>query len=447
MEDGSECPGSGSRRALLAALASAGSGSLAGCAGSDSGDGGPRIDVPDEARIDRPVEPTIEGLDPAERVTVTAETTEPGSDRVWTAEATFEADGDGRVDLAADAPVEGDYEGVDPMGPFWAMETDELRRRALFPLAGHDVDLAVRREGADERVAETTTARTLEEHGSEPFVDDVVGTIYLPEGADPAPAVVLLHGAGGSPPDPTARLFADRGYVAGSVQYFGSPEPIPDALAEVPVEYVERVVDQLLAHDRVAGESVGVYGRSRGGEFALLAGSHVERIGAVASVVGSGLVWEGISANRRLAGTSSWSVDGEPVPYATWPEDVDPGSFEIASPPLRTLEEERIEAATIPLEGTDAPILAVSGADDRLWRGADYTTAALDRLDEQSVDFEYDHVVYEDAGHAILPPYRPSFGTTVNGNNSFGGTPADNAAAAADHWPQVLEFFERSLDG
>lgn len=429
-----------SRRAVLATLGSLAAGSLAGCIGDDAQ---PRIDVPAAAPLDRPVEPTIRGLE-SDRATVTAETTAPEGDATWAAEATFEVE-DGRVDLATDAPVEGDYEGADPMGLFWAMESDQPPRRALFPLATHDVELAAR-EGSDEPVAETTTTRELYEADTEPFTDDVVGTIHLPEGEDPAPAVLLLHGSGGEPSEAGARAFAGRGFVAGSLHYFGEPEPIPDGLTEVPVEYVGRAIDQLLAHERVAGDSVGLYGTSRGAELALVAGAHLDRIGAIASVSGSGVVWEGVTADRRSSGGSSWSLDGEPVPYV--PTNADQSaetSGEVADQSFAAADQETIEAATIPVERADAPILAVSGGDDRVWDAVRFIRVALERLQVEADAPDTDHLVYEAAGHAIAPPYLPTYGSSGTQALQLGGTPEANATAAADHWPQLLEFFEREL--
>jgi hypothetical protein len=38
----------------------------------------------------------------------------------WSSTATFEADGDGRIDISKQAPVEGSYGVKDPMGLVWS---------------------------------------------------------------------------------------------------------------------------------------------------------------------------------------------------------------------------------------------------------------------------------------------------------------------------------------
>jgi len=92
-----------------------------------------------------------------------------------------------------------------------------------------------------------------------------------------------------------ARVARVRG--AGAA-YFGVPG-LPDRLAQIPVETVERAASWLLARDDVGLGRVAVMGQSRGGELALLAGASLDVIGAVVGVVLSGVVWCGVVWLRR----------------------------------------------------------------------------------------------------------------------------------------------------
>lgn len=427
---GERNPAEPSRRTLLASVGSLVATQLAGCTTGDGDGTTATIDIPDVAPIDREISPVIEGIE-SDQVTVTASASPDGVNTSWLARATFDVE-DGRVDLGSATPVEGDYEGADPMGLFWAMETDLPQREALFPFATHEVELSVY-DGRDP-IGEATTTRRLYDAETEPFADDVVGSIHLPDGDDPAPAVLLLHGSGGDPSVGEARAFAGRGFVAGSLQYFGEPEPIPDDLAEIPVEYVGRAIDQLLAHDRVAGENVGIYASSRGTELALLAGVHLDTIGAIAGVSGSGVVVEGVTADRQPAGRSAWSVEGEPVPYVSANAGQDGG-----------IDDETLAEAAIPIERVEVPVLLVSGGDDQLWDSVRYIEIALERLQDRADPPTVDHLVYDRAGHTIVPPYWPTYGSSEIGNLSLGGSVEANAAAAADYWPRVIERFEAEL--
>jgi dienelactone hydrolase len=299
-------------------------------------------------------------------------------------------------------------------------------------------------EDADgDALATATTTRNLPSSDTELLDDGLVGTVHYPDTDDSAPAVVVLHGSGGSEPTRTARLLASRGYVAASVQYFGDPDPLPDSLTEVPVEYIGETVRRLCANDRVADAPVGLQGASKGGELALLAGAHLEDVGAVVSVSGSGVAWEGLTERSRAAGTSSWTIDDEPVPYVEMPGSY-PGSVrEYYEVGLDEADADTRANATIPVERVDGPVALVSGRDDGLWNAARLQRIAADR--RRDADETITHERYDDAGHSIRPPLQPTYGRSAGGRYEFGGTPAGNARAARSCWQLTLEAFERGL--
>src|SRR4030067_40983 len=66
----------------------------------------------------------LEGVGPNSEVKLVA-TTQDEKGRRWKSEAIFVSDEAGRVDLRGAAPVEGAYQGVDPMGLFWSMRLEK----------------------------------------------------------------------------------------------------------------------------------------------------------------------------------------------------------------------------------------------------------------------------------------------------------------------------------
>lgn len=442
------------------------------------------IEVSERSVLDRRIEPTIGGLEAGQQITLTARTRHPTTDDAWRSRVTLEADEEGSIDLERATPIAGSYERADPMGPIWSMAPDSQPEETAFEHATHEVTFELRGaadeavdEAADEAVdgavdrdgtapaseteneserldespvlARATTTRTGGSVETEPLGDDLVGTLHRPDGDGAGPGVLVLHGSGGQELEHVARLLASRGYVAASLQYFGDPEPIPSTLAEVPVEYVQRAIDAIAAHDRTTGDEVGVYGASKGGELALLAGAHLEGVGAVVSVAGSAYVWEGLTQQWRPAGTSSWSLDGEPVDAVSFPSPSDAGAvdtiretYELA---LEEADQSTVEAATIPVEAIDGPCLLVSGDRDEMWPSTPYAEAVIDRLEDLETDVDARHLQFEDAGHAIGPPYVPTVGQSSMGWVELGGTPAGNARAAAEHWSATLEQLEGSL--
>lgn len=240
--------------------------------------------------------------------------------------------------------------------------------------------------------------------------------------------------------------------VAIAPQYFGDHEAVPDSLTNVPLEYFDAAVDWLTSKQAADDGGVGVWGASRGGELALLHGAHYDWPVAVVSRNGSSVAWNS-GVERTM---SSWSLDGEPIPHLEGSlsrrEFSDDGAYvyrEVFAAPYENADEATLEAATIPVEDIDAPTLLVAGEEDKLWPSATLAEHAAGRLRDHDVDFEFAAESYADAGHYIVPPYRPSHGMRYGRNGAWltGGTPAGNAAAAADAWPKVLDCFERGLGG
>lgn len=132
------------------------------------------------------------------------------------------------------------------------------------------------------------------------------------------------------------------------------------------------------------------------------------------------------------------------VPYTDDPSVWDsrpPMELEPAySQSYREASKEDIDRATISVESIDGPVLLVSGGDDRMWDSVTLQGIAADRLARHGC--EYDHLIYEDAGHAITHPYLPTANRTRTQQFVMGGTQSGYAEADRDHWPAVRETSE-----
>ncbi|MEO6086118.1 MAG: acyl-CoA thioesterase/bile acid-CoA:amino acid N-acyltransferase family protein [Umezawaea sp.] len=392
---------------------------------------------PQEALLDSPVDIVVVGLPPDTRATITLNTGDRSSSAV------FVADERGVVDLTRHAPVEGDYSGVDPMGLFWSLrqtgakggptllEVDGVGKVELHRLAVPD---GVRRTEVD--------------------ADGLVGVLFEPDDEDTYPGVIVLGGSEGGLHETDAALLAGHGFAALALAYFGAPG-VPEHLVDVPLEYFGKAISYLSER---AGE-IGVLGGSRGGEVALLLGATFPEVRAVVSVVGSGVVTQGIGPGRNLLQilqheAASWTLKGEALPYLpyTVPErlrtdvvDDRPVRLEQAFDVVDGIPEE----AVIPVERILGGVLLLSAGDDRSWPSTTLSEVAKLRLDEHEHPFPYEHVVYPLAGHLIAgPPYRPTTDVLVPGPDvtfQMGGTPSATAAARADAWRRSLEFFSEQL--
>jgi dienelactone hydrolase len=357
-----------------------------------------RLDVqPQRLALDAELHVRVLGLPPGSTVTVRAESCDPAG-QAWSAQASFVADDSGIVDLRHDAPLPGStYQRADPMGLIWSMEPDgqpdpSLARDRLAPVP---LRLYAQADGVERARAQAwrlpvpdgLTRADVHDQG-------LVGVMYWPAGTGSWPGVMMLGGAEGGLHEDDAALIAAHGFAVLALAYYGLPG-LPQTLQEVPVEYFGRALDYLGAHPRVRGSRIAVVGGSKGGEAALLTGATFpEAVRAVVSVVGGGLVTQGISQGV-LTGSlleilstpvACWTYQGRELPYL--PNVVTPRmeaavaaggpvSLGWAAPDLTCAE--KVAAAAIPVERIAGPILLISGEDDQTY-GPPFQEAAAQRL-------------------------------------------------------------------
>jgi dienelactone hydrolase len=288
----------------------------------------------------------------------------------------------------------------------------------------------------------------------------IVGVLATPAGSGPAPGILLLGGSEGGLHSRDAEVLASRGFTVLALAYFGMPG-LPAGLVEIPVEYFSRGLDVLASQPRV-GDRFGVTGASRGGEAALLAASHDVRIGAVVSVVGSGVLTAGIDFSLGTlldiltSAPASWTLGGRRLPYvrheipAEMRQRIDrrqPVRLALAFPPPPA-DPAELDQVSIPVERIQGAVLLLSGADDGGWPSQAYSQVAADRLASARHAYPFAHRVF-DAGHLIAgPPETAIMSTTSPGPGvtfEHGGTPAANNAARAQAWEATVEFFAEHL--
>ena len=414
------------------------------------------------ALFDAPIAIVLEDLGPGVPATITATSEMWG--RVWRSHATIIADDAGRVELIRDAPVTGTYSGVSGMGLFWSMA----------PVSGQSVpapsDWAMRpsivrieAETSGGRRAEATLERRLAGPGvtRRPIREaGVVGTLFLPPGAGPHPAIVVLGGSDGVLPEHRAALVASHGYAALALGYFRGPG-LPTELTEIAVEYFENAVRWMRAQPWLRDRYLAVWGASRGGELALLLGATIPEINAIVAYAPSGVLHGDFPPTEPgdPAPRAAWAHRGQPLPYlqenntADDPASVDYATVPVAESPryLSNLRDElAVERATIPLEKTRGPILLVSGEDDQIWPSSVLAEIAIRRLAKHRHAYPFRHLRYEGAGHGIYIPYSPTtqiaYVHAVNGvHYTGGGTPRANAEAGVDAWRHVRAFLEEGV--
>ena len=420
------------------------------------------------ALIDAAVAIELRGFPARQPVTITAIQTFPSMSR-WQARATFMSDDDGCVHVARQAPVSGTYDGVSAMGLIWSAE--RLPGESKTPPADFVMQpwfVKLEATSPDGTRAELTLDRRVAGPGvtRHPIrMEGIVGTLFLPPGDGPHPAVIVLGGGGGGIDEYRGAMLASHGYAALNLGYFAM-EGLPRGLVNIPLEYFENAIRWMRAQPWVRDHFLAVWGESRGGELALLLGATFAEINAVIAWAPSGVVfWAlGRAEPGDTRPRAAWTFRGKPLPYLQEnnaniealpvAEAGRPVAF--ASFYLNQLRDARaVERATIPVEKTKGPILLVSGTDDQMWPSSALADIAMRRLETHRHAYPFRHLKYEGAGHLILVPGGPrtvrAIGLQVQGMSGYlfnqGGTPKADAEAGVDAWRSLLEFLEASVKG
>lgn len=397
----------------------------------------------------------VAGLRAGERVdlTIRARDTE---DVGFVSRSTFEADDDGVVDVAAHAPVVGDYGGVDRFGPWWSLRTDTAEGFSLGMQPTH-AEITLLRDGvvmATSLVQRWTMGAGVR---MERVGDEVVaGALFVPA-RHPARGVIVLGGSGGGLhwSAPIAALLASRGFTALACAYFGAAG-LPPSLNDIPLETVGAAMRWLLEREEVDGDAVGLVGRSRGGELALQAAAMHPEAGAVVGFAASGVRWTGFDPSSSRP-RPAWTWGGDGLPYLVPDPDAVEDAWLRSPVTLREaftralVDADGVRQATINVEDIRGPILLVSGSDDQLWPAAALSAIAMERRCVHGSSAGDRCLLFPGAGHTVgEPPGLPLHDVTRlhpvdRDTYLLGGTRARNAASGAEAWPLAVEFLATHL--
>ncbi|GAB2465427.1 acyl-CoA thioester hydrolase/BAAT C-terminal domain-containing protein [Comamonas humi] len=412
------------------------------------------IDVPRRIRVER--------LAPGRQVAIATRTLRNGVE--WRSEAVFAAGADGVVDLERDAPVSGSYGGVSPMGLVWSQSPVGSKSREAFNQPVAEPLVTEVTASVDGQQLQATLVQRLAAEGvtrREVREDGLVGTLYLPAGPGPHPAVVVLNGSGGGINEPRAALYASRGFAALALAYFKAPG-LSDYISNTPLEYFQQGLRWLRREVRPLHDFVAVSGQSRGGELVLLLGAtFAKEVSAVVAYVPSAFVHSGQNACDPKIGREgpTWLLDGKPLTHlwennrtASWAPYDDGPEPRRHDRAMRTAlqDPEALARARIPVENIEGPVMLLSATDDGSWPSSIYARIVRDRLVEVQHPHDVQWLDFENAGHSILFPCVPTtqlvYAHPVSGKvSTSGGNAADNARADEQSWDGVLRFLRSAV--
>ena len=239
--------------------------------------------------------------------------------------------------------------------------------------------------------------------------DGFTGYAFCPENALDN-AVIVLTGSDGGLDNAKyiAKLFANRGIPALAVAYFRYPG-LSDTLELIPLEYAERAA--LCVKSNTGASKVSLFGVSKGGEYALSVAARSSLFESVVAVVPNFCVTEGLGEQLFGQGVSSWTYQGNPLPFLPLSRDMD--AFNAASEAehqlsIKTLYE-LAEKAGVPddtvisVEKSTARILLLSSTQDNVWPSRKASEKIIERLRDHDYSYAYEHVNFENASHILNP--------------------------------------------
>jgi len=306
-------------------------------------------------------------------------------------------------------------------------------------------------------LATTAQASAAQEIVQAPVAGFPHARVWRQSGEAARPVVVILHGADGN--DEAGERFgpilARLGYAAVGLPYYSpnwgdyAPPPkfpdLPGSFIDIRVDQLADLRDALRGMDGVDVERFGLFGASKGAEFALIAASRYPWIDSVVAYAPTDLVWEGWGLEMLEAeGTrSSFSFGGEPLPFMPYRGFVE-GLLAGPTADLRAIHDngradhpERETEARIPVERYPGELMMIAGGQDAQWNA---TQAALNILrGRDAAGLPTALLAYPDAGHDLVGDGGP------RDSPRSGGSPEANAAARADAWPKVVAFLARTL--
>lgn len=374
---------------------------LAGCGGSHARHVAITV-TPRSSLEDQPIDIRVDGLQPKQGVYVTLSSRDSNG-VAFTARAAYAADGDGRLDLATAAPLEGSsYSGVWRMGLLTSMSAPNAPPHSLYGWDGPQrfrFGLSVSSEGrtlAATRFRRSFSGVHVTTRRLDVAHDGFDGQLYAPAGARHRAAVLAFGGSeGGDDGSWIGGRLASHGIPTLYIGYFHAPG-LPDRLVNIPLEYFRRALEWLDRQPSVDPKRVSVFSGSYGSEPALLLGVHYPGlVHGVIATVPSDVVTCGILGADRPSGClgPSWTLNGKPLPYTAQQNDPHPSY---------------VPAAAIPVERIHAPVLLACGGRDQVWHSCPYAKAIVARRRAHGEQTELDE--YPRAGHFVGNPtfvYEP----------------------------------------
>eukprot|EP00127_Corallochytrium_limacisporum_P005977 Clim_evm54s215 gene=Clim_evmTU54s215 len=346
------------------------------------------------------------------------------------------------------------YSGVEPMGVFWSMEADRVGNRYhKEDCENPDVyNLEVRYlDRIDTVVCSTAVKRHYISPGiKKEFVrtsNGLRGSMYIPPGPGPFPALIDLKGSVGGLNDRQAAIMSTFGFMVFHLAFFRYDD-LPEIMNDVSVEYFDKAVQWMYKHPMTSpkqfGGGIGIVGLSRGASHALwMATRNPDLVSTVVLLSGS-----------NVNVTPPSLLNGKPFPCAEYDytkAEMRDGDVMIFTPALAdsvSPKNPEFEKIAFPIENLKAAVLLCAAEDDECWDSAKMNDYLVTRARQHNYKFPLRSITYPEAGHIIDIPNYPGHGCTNSYHSvakammGFGGTAKANQVAATHSFQTYMRWVQ-----
>lgn len=407
--------------------------------------------------IDDPISIKVMTSEPGQQVRISMELADEEG-KMFRSWADFLSDQIGRIDLDTAKPLNGTYEHADGAGLLWSMVRKETKQDDYFiKKTDEDLEATIYVTGDEEILAAEKVTLQFKHDGVEALEmkhPELKGDLYSPAGEGAYPSIMILSGSDGGNAAHAAAYLAHKGYLVLALSYFND-EGLNEHLENIDLNYFKEATAYLSNHEKSNGR-VNLIGYSKGAELALLLGQTFNSYQSIISGAGSNYITSGMKGGI-FAPVPGWTLDGEALPYlkmkfpvsfmfSTIKNYIKKRPFYFLDIWKKSLNGKKAADHKIDVAGIDAPLLIISGGEDKLWPSTSFSTE-MEKERNNDADRYLD---YPGAGHFISFPYSfnqlpANIHMNVDGMIiDFGGIKRENAYAAEESLEEILDFLKRN---
>lgn len=347
-----------------------------------------------------------------------------GVGTVWQAAVTYDVKADEVFCLDTAEAIAGNYIGVQGMGLFYYMKPIEKKRSERSDELTHiqlneKYHITLTAYANKQLLCETTLTRKY-------MNDDIVyedihenqllARFFYHQEKLELPTIIVLSGSDGriEKAQNIAQVLTRYGFNTLAICYFGL-NGTNRSLNMIPIDIVENAVAWLKKKTRTC--KIAIYGRSKGGEGALLAASEISDITCVVANTPSNYIFEGINSKGKMSKQSSWTYQGDEYAFVPFKlhiflpyiiKKILFGRSDFRKAYTHLLEKYGNERNQIKIENINGPLLFLSAKNDEIWPSAMFCENMEKYLLRHKFNEQYEHACYSHAGHMLTIAYQPN---------------------------------------